>query len=73
MGIYLEKEVVVRIGDAIAHIKADAIIVATGASENMVTFEGWTLPGVIGAGAAMKKPPDGGFIYLRSPLLSAIL
>ncbi len=25
---------------------------ATGASENMVTFKGWTLPGVIGAGAA---------------------
>ncbi len=25
---------------------------ATGASENMVTFPGWTLPGVIGAGAA---------------------
>lgn len=52
MGIYPEREVVVRIGDAIEHIKADAIIVATGASENMVTFDGWTLPGVIGAGAA---------------------
>ena len=52
MGIYMEKEVVVKIGEAIEHIKADAIIVATGASENMVTFKGWTLPGVIGAGAA---------------------
>ena len=28
------------------------ILIATGASENMVTFPGWTLPGVIGAGAA---------------------
>ncbi len=52
IGLYLEKEVTVRIGDAVEHYKGDAIIVASGASENMVTFDGWTLPGVIGAGAA---------------------
>lgn len=51
-GIYLDKEVLVRMGDAMEHFKADTIIIATGASENMVTFDGWTLPGVIGAGAA---------------------
>lgn len=52
VGLYPEKEVTVRIGDGITHYKGDAVIVATGASENMVTFDGWTLPGVIGAGAA---------------------
>ncbi|MFI3205940.1 MAG: FAD-dependent oxidoreductase [Clostridia bacterium] len=52
IGLYLDKEVTVRINDTIKHYKADSVIVATGASENMVTFEGWTLPGVIGAGAA---------------------
>ncbi|MDD3260537.1 MAG: FAD-dependent oxidoreductase [Oscillospiraceae bacterium] len=52
VGIYPEKEVVVRRGEKIVHYKADSIIVATGASENMVPFDGWTLPGVIGAGAA---------------------
>lgn len=51
-GLYLDKEVTVRIGEELFHYKGDAIIVATGASENMVTFPGWTLPGVIGAGAA---------------------
>ncbi|EFL52572.1 FAD-dependent pyridine nucleotide-disulfide oxidoreductase [Solidesulfovibrio fructosivorans JJ]] len=51
-GLYLDHEVTVRIDDRLEHYKADAIIVATGASENMVPFEGWTLPGVIGAGAA---------------------
>ena len=51
-GLYMDKEITVRIGEAIKHFKGDAIIVATGASENMVTFPGWTLPGVIGAGAA---------------------
>lgn len=52
VGLYLDKEVTVKIYEEIRHYKADAIIVATGASENMVTFNGWTLPGVIGAGAA---------------------
>jgi thioredoxin reductase len=33
-------------------VKAEKILVATGASENMIPFPGWTLPGVIGAGAA---------------------
>ncbi len=33
-------------------IKAGAVILATGASENSLAFPGWTLPGVITAGAA---------------------
>jgi len=52
IGLYQDKEVVVKTGEAISHYKGDAVIIATGASENMVTFPGWTLPGVIGAGAA---------------------
>ena len=52
VGIYPGKEVVVRHEGSVCHYKADSIIVATGASENMVPFDGWTLPGVIGAGAA---------------------
>lgn len=52
VGLYPEKEVTVKILDKVKHYKGDAILVATGASENMVNFEGWTKPGVIGAGAA---------------------
>ncbi|MDF2513182.1 MAG: thioredoxin reductase [Herbinix sp.] len=52
IGLYLDKEVTVKQGEEIRHYKGDTVIVATGASENMITFEGWTLPGVIGAGAA---------------------
>lgn len=52
IGIFPEKEVTVKMEDHIEHVKADSIVIATGASENMVTFPGWTLPGVIGAGAA---------------------
>ena len=33
-------------------VHAKKIIVAAGASENVVRFKGWTLPGVMGAGAA---------------------
>lgn len=52
IGLYPEKEVLVQIGDEVRHYKGDAVLVATGAAENMVNFRGWTLPGVIGAGAA---------------------
>lgn len=52
IGMYMDKEITVKNGNEIEHYKGDSIIIATGASENMVTFEGWTLPGVIGAGAA---------------------
>ncbi len=51
-GIYDGNEVTVQIGDKLSHIKGDAVLVATGAAENVVTFPGWTKPGVIGAGAA---------------------
>ncbi|MBP2650856.1 MAG: FAD-dependent pyridine nucleotide-disulfide oxidoreductase [Firmicutes bacterium] len=51
-GLFQDKEITVRIKDSIQHYKGDAILVATGAAENMVPFKGWTLPGVIGAGAA---------------------
>ncbi len=33
-------------------VLAQKIIIATGASENVVRFKGWTIPGVMGAGAA---------------------
>lgn len=52
IGLYGEKEVTVRIGEEVKHYRGDSVLVATGASENMVNFKGWTLPGVIGAGAA---------------------
>lgn len=52
IGLYQDKEVVVKRGGEVEHYKGNAIIIATGAAENMVTFPGWTLPGVIGAGAA---------------------
>ncbi len=52
IGLYQDKEVVVKIGEEIQHYKGNSIVIATGAAENMVTFPGWTLPGVIGAGAA---------------------
>ncbi|MDR3209960.1 MAG: FAD-dependent oxidoreductase, partial [Oscillospiraceae bacterium] len=51
-GLYENREVVVSVGGAARHYKGDAVIIATGAAENMVTFDGWTLPGVMGAGAA---------------------
>ncbi len=52
LGIYENNVMNVMIRDKIEQVKAERILVATGASENMIPFPGWTLPGVIGAGAA---------------------
>ena len=52
IGLYEGREIVVRVGDDVRHVKGDAVLVATGAAENALNFKGWTLPGVIGAGAA---------------------
>ena len=52
MGIYENKEVTVKKNGEVYHYKADYIIIATGAAENMIPFKGWDTPGVIGAGAA---------------------
>ena len=52
MGIYENKEVTVKKNGEVDHYKADKIIIATGAAENMIPFKGWNIPGVIGAGAA---------------------
>ncbi|MGI6033834.1 MAG: NAD(P)/FAD-dependent oxidoreductase, partial [Coriobacteriales bacterium] len=52
MGIYEGNEVLVKHVDETVHAKGDAIIIATGAAENMIPFTGWDKPGVIGAGAA---------------------
>ena len=52
LGIYENGAMNVMIGDRIEQVKATKTLVAAGASENMIPFPGWTLPGVIGAGAA---------------------
>lgn len=46
VGLYPDKEITVKIGEEIKHFKSDSILIATDASENMVNFKGWTLPGV---------------------------
>jgi thioredoxin reductase len=52
LGIYDGKVLNVLTQDRVTPVLADRTLLATGASENMIPFPGWTLPGVIGAGAA---------------------
>jgi thioredoxin reductase len=52
LGIYENGTLNVMIGDRTENVRGQKVLVATGASENMIPFPGWTLPGVIGAGAA---------------------
>lgn len=57
IGLFKEKKIaaVKKIGieeEKLDKIEAKKIIIATGAAENAISFEGWTMPGVMGAGAA---------------------
>ncbi|MGE5484812.1 MAG: NAD(P)/FAD-dependent oxidoreductase [Ignavibacteriales bacterium] len=51
-GLFPGWTLAVKKGDHHEKVCAERVIVATGASENSVSFPGWTLPGVMGAGAA---------------------
>ena len=57
IGIFPEHKVAIEKGldsgkKEMITIQAKKIIIATGASENAIRFNGWTTPGVMGAGAA---------------------
>jgi len=49
---YFERQLAVVSNNQVELVSAKKIIVATGASENTLSFPGWTLPGVMGAGGA---------------------
>jgi NADPH-dependent 2,4-dienoyl-CoA reductase/sulfur reductase-like enzyme len=57
VGLFKEKTVAVEVGTddnkkEVKMVEAQKLVIACGASENVVRFNGWTLPGVMGAGAA---------------------
>ena len=56
IGIFKENIIAIKKGydynkKELITVKAQRIVIATGASENAISFPGWTLPGVMGAGA----------------------
>ncbi len=56
MGIYADHVVAIDVKKSltehnIERIQAKKIVISTGTSENSIRFKGWTLPGVMGAGA----------------------
>jgi len=51
-GLFPDKVLGLTNGASSEELKAERIIIATGATENALAFPGWTLPGVMTAGAA---------------------
>ena len=49
---YFENQLAVVFNNQVEVVSAKKIIVATGAIENTLSFPGWTLPGIMGAGGA---------------------
>lgn len=52
IGIFPENKVAILRDGKTVIVRGEKILAATGASENAIHFNGWTLPGVMGAGAA---------------------
>ena len=52
IGIFEDKKVAVRREGGTVIIQAEQLLIFTGGAENALQFPGWTLPGVMGAGAA---------------------
>ena len=51
-GIFDGPQLGINANNKVSRVKAKKVLLATGATENALAFPGWTLPGVIGAGAA---------------------
>lgn len=51
--------VLVEVTDAPCLVRAQTVVLATGARERFLAFPGWTLPGVIGVGAAQALLKSG--------------
>ncbi len=51
-GVFADRELALVHNDHTIRLKAQKILLATGAIERPLAFPGWTLPGVMGAGAA---------------------
>lgn len=51
-GIFDGPRLGLRYGQKAFKLEAEKVLLATGACENVLVFPGWTLPGVMGAGAA---------------------
>ncbi len=51
-GIFPDRLIGLGTPAGVDELRAERIIIATGASEDPLAFPGWTLPGVMGAGAA---------------------
>jgi len=52
IGLFSDKRVAVLKDGVTVVVEAEKILISTGGAENPLRFKGWTLPGVMGAGAA---------------------
>ena len=52
IGLFADKKVAVLRNGTTVTVEAEKILICTGGAENPLRFPGWTLPGVMGAGAA---------------------
>ena len=73
LGIYPGRSLlVVRPDQHVCEYRADALILATGARERQLPFNGWTLPGVMATGAAQILMKCSGILPGRKTLIGGL-
>ncbi len=70
LGLFPDRELLVERGGHAFEVRADAVLLATGARETFLPFPGWTLPGVISTGAAQILMKSDGILPAREMLIA---
>jgi len=79
LGVWPDRTILWATGDASGTLHAERIVLATGARERAVPFPGWTLPGVMTAGAVQSfvggmgvRPGSAALVAGTGPLLLVV-
>ena len=70
LGIFQEHQVQILFQGKVREVRAEYILLATGARERYLPFKGWTLPGVMSLGAAQILMKSSGILPARETLIA---
>ncbi|MFH2037979.1 MAG: NAD(P)/FAD-dependent oxidoreductase [Chloroflexota bacterium] len=71
-GIFEERILALADSKTTSTLSVDKVVLATGAYERPLAFPGWTLPGVMGAGATMRMVKTQGLLPGKRVLLAGL-
>jgi thioredoxin reductase len=71
-GVFEDKVLALADQTSSCELRVDKVVLATGAHERPLAFPGWTLPGIMGAGATMRMVKTQGLLPGKRVLLAGL-